>query len=142
MQDLINFFHVILYKFKNPRGFMLVDVLLAMVILSLSIVGIFTMFLQAVQVDTVGKDYMIATNLAQKQLELLKTYPPEYWDNLALPASLPWQDTNEPLLPKYQITTDATSSNDNNLVQVIVTTAWQEKNQQYNFQVITLYPKI
>lgn len=127
-------------KFRNQTGFMLVEVLLAIVIISVALVAISSMFSKAIQADAVAKDYTAVANLAQKQLELLKIQPPEYWNGLALPCTIVWQDTASPLLPQYILTTYANSyAANHHLVQVTVTASWQQRNINCNLEFVTLY---
>lgn len=127
-------------KLKTQKGFILAEVLLAIVIISVALAAISAMFTKAVQADAVAKDYTIAANFAQKQLELLKIQPPEYWSKLALPCTIAWQDETQLPLPQYRLTTHANSyAADNHLVQVTVTVCWQERNINCNLEFVTLY---
>lgn len=130
-------------KLKTQQGFILADVSLAIVIISVALLAISPMFIQAIQTDVVAKDYTVVANLAQKQLELLKTNSPEYWSGLILPCTLPWQDNTQSLPSRYVLTTHADSyAADHHLVQVTVTACWQERNFECNLEFVTLYPTL
>ena len=127
-------------KLKRQRGFILAEVVLAIFIISVALLAISAMFTKAIQVNAVAKDYTVASNLAQKQLELLKIHPPEYWSELTLPCTIDWQDTAQCPLPQYFLTTHASSyAADNHLVQVTVTASWQQGNRECNLEFVTLY---
>lgn len=128
------------FKIASTKGFILVEVVAAILIMSMSLLAIAGMFIQAIQATAISYDYLIATNLAQKQLELLKTYPSAYWSDLTLPCSIPWCDQTELPLPRYVLTTTAAQVTDSNhLVQVTVTAQWQERGKEYHFQFVTFY---
>lgn len=131
----------VLCKLTGNKGFMLVDVLVAILLLSITLVPILGMFIQAIKVDTMAKNYTVAANLAQKQLELLKTHSPDYWNGLALPCMIPWQDTTQLPSPRYQLTTHGISVADEPLVQITVIVLWQEGGKNCNLQFVTFYPK-
>ena len=127
-------------KLKRQRGFILAEVVLAIFIISVALLAISVMFTKAIQVNAVAKDYTVAANLAQKQLELLKMQPPEYWSELTLPCTIAWQDAAQSPLPQYVLTTHASSyAADNHLVQVTVTASWQQGNRECNLEFVTLY---
>lgn len=127
-------------KLKRQKGFMLIEISFAIVIISVALVIISTMFTKTIQANTVAKDYTVAANLAQKQLELLKTQPPEYWSGLTLPCTIAWQDDTQSPLPQYRLITHANSyAANHDLVQVTVTASWQERNIDCNLEFVTLY---
>jgi len=129
------------YRLKTEKGFILAEVILAIFIISFTLVAISTMFIQAIQADTMANHYTEAANLAQKQLELLKTHPPEYWAGLALPSVIPWGDQAQLPSSRYTLTSNASiSAADAHLVQVIVTASWQERSTECTIQFVTLYP--
>lgn len=126
----------------TDKGFILADVLVAMMLISIAIIPICWLFLQAIQTDQIARNHTTATNLAQKQLELLKTHSTEYWRNLPLSCSIPWQDKNQLPPSTYVITTTGMTSGEDPLVHVIVTVAWQEGYKERNLRFVTLYPKL
>lgn len=127
-------------KLTGNQGFIFIDMIIAILLISVALVPILGMFIQAVKINAMAKDYTIAANLAQKQLELLKTHSPDYWNGLALPCTIPWQDTTQLPSPPYVLTTNGSSLADKPLVQVTVIVTWQEGGQDCNLEFVTFYP--
>jgi len=128
----------ILYTLKSEKGFMLAEVMLAVLIMSVALVAITGLFTQAILANLMATHYTEAANLAQKQLELLKIHPPQYWAGFTLP--IVWQDQTQLPPPRYTLTTNAIPSTiDEHLVQVTVTVAWQERGNPCRLQFVTLY---
>ena len=123
------------------KGFLLVDIVVAVFLLSVTLVPILGLFIHAIKLDTLAKEYTIATNLAQKQLELLKTHTSDYWKDVTLPCTIPWQDHNQLPPASYIVTTTGLSLPDKPLVQVTVIVTWQEYGNNYNLQFVTFYPQ-
>ena len=132
----------IVYRLKTNKGFILAEVMLAMVIISVALVAISGMFTQAIQADIRAKNYTVAANLAQKQLELLKIKPPEYWAGRALPAVIPWCDQAQLPSSRYTLTTNAVATGYEGLVEVRVTVSWLERGIDNKLQFVTLYPAL
>lgn len=129
----------IVYRLKTNKGFILAEVMLAMLIISVALVAISGMFTQAIQADLMAKDYTVAANLAQKQLELLKNRPPEYWAGLPLPAIIPWSDGAQLPSSRYTLLTKAVATAHDSLVEVRVTVSWLERGIECKMQFVTLY---
>ncbi|WP_188207299.1 type IV pilus modification PilV family protein [Alkalibacillus aidingensis] len=55
--------------FKNDKGATLIEVLASLVILSIVLIGFFTMFTQSALMQNVTEDEVIATNLVRQGLE-------------------------------------------------------------------------
>lgn len=128
-------------KQAENKGFFLVDILIAVFLLSVALVPILGLFIQAMKLDSMAKNYTIAANLAQKQLELLKTHTPHYWNDLALPCTIPWQDSSQLSPASYAVTTTGISIPGKPLVQVTVIVTWQEYGKDCNVQFVTFYPQ-
>jgi len=126
-------------RLKTNNGFILAEVTLAILMISIPLVAIVGMFTQAIQADSMAKDYTIAANLAQKQLELLKTQPPNYWAGRTLPAVIPWLDQEQLPSARYGVTTKAVATTDDSLVEVTVTVTWQARGTESTIQFVTLY---
>jgi len=123
---------------KSEKGFMLAEVVLAILIISVALVAIIGMLTQAIQANFMAIHYTEAANLAQKQLELLKIHPPQYWAGFTLP--IVWQDQTQLPPPRYTLITNAfLSTIDEHLVQVTVTVSWQERGTTCWLQFVTLY---
>lgn len=130
-------------KLKENRGFILADVTLGIFIISITLLVISSLFVQALQIEKAASDYTMAANLLQKQLELLKCEAPAYWANLDLPCTISWQDNHLPPPVIYEITTHAAIAlQDSHLVKVTVTATWKEKNKDYTMQFVTFYSTI
>lgn len=130
-------------KLKRNQGFILADVTLAIFIISIALLVITSLIIQALQIEKAASDYTIAANLIQKQMELLKCKVPAYWAGLGLPCTIPWQDNNMPPPAAYELTTYAAISTlDNHLVEVTVSAAWKERNKDYSMQFVTFYSNI
>ena len=128
------------FKLKTDKGFILVEVMLAIFIISVALLPISGMFIQAMQADVMANHYTEASSLAQKQLELLKTHSPEYWSDLTLPATLTWHDQTQLPSSRYTLTTNAClSATDNHVVEVTVMASWQERSTQCYVRFVTLY---
>ena len=129
-------------KKTNEKGFLLAEIVIALLILSVSLLAIISLFTQVSKSNTLARDYTQGTNLARKQLELLKTHPPEYWESITSSSFLPWQDNEEEPLGRYSITTQAVPIANESLVQVTVTATWQEKGLEYRVRLLTFYPAV
>ncbi|MEN6566020.1 MAG: prepilin-type N-terminal cleavage/methylation domain-containing protein [Veillonellales bacterium] len=135
---------------KEQQGFLMLEVVVATVIISLALVAAAGMFIQSTRANSSAADYTVAANLAQKQLELLKNKDVSYWTIHANDPNIPWQDTGE-TLPltinriSYTITTQSTVSPENSyLVQVVVTVSRTDpgNSSQQTVQMTSFYPLI
>lgn len=130
-------------RLKGNQGFVLADVTLGLFIISVALLCISMLFTQALQLEEIAGNYTLATNLAQKQLELLKNKSPVYWAELQLPCTIPWEDERFPPPADYELATYAVpSTRGSHLVQVTVIVTWQERQKDYSIQLVTFYSKI
>ena len=113
----------------------MMEVLLAIVIISVALLGAASMFIQSTKANSSGLEISTATSLAQKQMEMLKTWSATDWASLTpLPQAIAWQDATETMpLTRNNIaftvaTTAAASAQDANLVQVTVSVTWSGKS--------------
>lgn len=120
---------------RKQNGFLMVEVLLAILVISIALTAATSMFIQSTKSSVSGNEITNATALAQKQIELLKTQPASFWNNLAAPPqTIAWQDTSQTMpLTKNNIsytvtTTTANTALDSNLVQVNVAVSWAGKS--------------
>lgn len=118
----------------KQNGFLMVEVLLAILVISIALTAATSMFIQSTKANVAGSEITNATALAQKQIELLKIQPTTFWSSLdAPPQSIDWQDSSETMpLTKNNVayTVTTTTSNtalDSNLVQVTVEVSWSGK---------------
>jgi len=119
----------------KQNGFLMVEVLLAILVISIALTAAAPLFIQATKASVEGSEITNATALAQKQIELLKTQPVTFWSGLAAPPqSIAWQDSSETMpLTKNNVqytvaTTTANTALDSNLVQVTVVVSWNGKS--------------
>ena len=130
-------------RLKGNQGFVLADVTLGLFIISVALLCISMLFTQALQLEEIAGNYTLATNLAQKQLELLKNKSPVYWAELQLPCTISWEDERFPPPADYELATYAVPSTlGSHLVQVTVIVTWQERQKDYSIQLVTFYSKI
>lgn len=57
---------------KNKKGFSVLEVTMALGIITTGLMGVFSLVLQNLQVQTINKDYLVASMLAQEGLELVR----------------------------------------------------------------------
>lgn len=129
-------------RLRLQSGFILAEVVVGMMIITMSLIAITGIFIQSNRAASVAAEFSVATNLAQKQLELLKLRPHTYWENLALPASIGWQGTVGETEPYSVITNAFVSSDNNNLVEVVVVVSWKQQGQTRQVQLTTCYSRI
>lgn len=58
--------------YKNTSGFSIIEILIGMFIFSMWIISIYAIISSSVRVNEYNKNYIIASNLAREQLELLR----------------------------------------------------------------------
>lgn len=131
---------------RRQNGFLMIEALIAVVIISVALVAIGSMFIQSTRANTSSVEITTATALAQKQMELLKGLPVSYWNALTpLPQPLPWQDSANPSMPitlnnvAFTVNTvAAASATDANMVQVSVTVSWRGQS----IRLLSLFSKV
>lgn len=131
---------------RGQNGFLMIEALIAVVIISVALVAIGSMFIQSTRANTSSVEITTATALAQKQMELLKGLPVSYWNALTpLPQPLPWQDSANPSMPitlnnvAFTVNTvAAASATDANMVQVSVTVSWRGQS----IRLLSLFSKV
>jgi len=64
---------------KNNKAFSLLEVSLAMGIIVIGILGVFSLVIQNVQVQSINKNYLIASMLAQEGIELVRNKRDSNW---------------------------------------------------------------
>lgn len=64
---------LIFQRYKNAAGFTLVEVLVALFILSVGILGVSNMFIIAIKANALGRNLTVANRLAQNLMEQVKT---------------------------------------------------------------------
>ncbi|GBG54881.1 hypothetical protein SPFL3102_01250 [Sporomusaceae bacterium FL31] len=129
----------------QKNGFMMIGVLIATMIIGLAFVAYLNLSILGTKATNIAADYTVAANLAQKQLELLKTQDKNFWVTHIIDSNIPWQDTAQtnPVNinnTDYLITTSSeVSEEDNQLAKVTVTVQWHEQENDHLLQFIMLY---
>lgn len=72
----------------NQSGFSILEVVLALGIISIGLLGVSSLVIQNLQVQNINRDYLIASMLAQEGLELVRNIRDENW--LIGPVTVPW----------------------------------------------------
>lgn len=129
----------------QKNGFMMIGVLIATMIIGLAFVAYLNLSIIGTKATSAAADYTVAANLAQKQLELLKTQDKNFWATHMTDSNIPWQDTaqtnpvninNTDYLIK---TSSEPAKEDNQLAKVTVTVQWREHAIEQMLQFIMLY---
>jgi len=134
-------------KMRRQQGFLLVDILLAVFIISTALLAIASFYIQSTQATVRSNQYTVATNLAQRQLELLKKKPATDWAAYTtFPTTIPWQDTSidpSKLSPPVIITTTVKQCSEDatNLVEVIVIVNGTNAQANYSETFTAFFPK-
>ena len=115
----------------SKKGFTLIEIMVALAILAIAALGIFTAYTTSFQAMADAKYRTVATNIAQKKLEEIKNSV-----SVAYPYySIETQEVNE----KTYTIVMATNSIEDNLEQVYVTVSWKDRNgNEKNVQLETL----
>ena len=66
-------------KIFNKKGFTILEIVVVIFVFSLGMLGLATMVVQNIQVQYVNKDYLIASQLAQEGLELVRNKRDSNW---------------------------------------------------------------
>jgi Tfp pilus assembly protein PilV len=142
-------------KRNQQQGFLLIEVLVAIVLITVAVVPIVGMFIQSTRANSNASQITAATNLSQEQLDLLKSWPPATWASYIPATTSPSVDisTASPLgaspiaVPpsnvNYTIVTTVSPCAEDNvhLVQVTVRTSWSAGMGGSVF-ITAFYPKI
>lgn len=132
---------------KKQQGFILLEILIAVIIISIGLVSITAVFIPTTANHTAGADYTVATNLAQKQIELLKCLKPADWNNALLLGNLDWQgEEANPISVnniKYTVETVVIpASSSNFLVETIITVSWLRNSRLESMKFVSFYSKV
>jgi len=134
-------------KIRGQQGFLLVDIMFAVLIISIGLLAIAGSYTQFSKTTISSAQYTIATNLAQRQLELLKNQPASYWAEFTeFPATISWQDTSiDPakLSPSVTVTTTVKQciQDTTNLVEVSVLVNGTNQKSNYSETFTTFFSK-
>lgn len=86
-------------EIKNQKGFLLIDAVLAMLVITVALVAIAGMYTKSLQANTKAGKYTIATNVAQQRMEEVKRDIEERRNNI-----VDWNKVT------YPVTTNASSN--------------------------------
>jgi prepilin-type N-terminal cleavage/methylation domain-containing protein len=111
---------------SNRKGFSLIELMFAVVILAIVIFGIFHAYSVCFMGMTYARDRTVATNLAQKKIEDIKNTP---FGNIA-DSSTTTEEISGKILTIDLISINSTvgENNDSNLKEVTVTVSWFDRN--------------
>lgn len=129
-------------RLRRQRGFIMAEVVIAIMIIGIALIAIAGMFIQSTNATSGAAEYTAATNLAQKQLELLKLQPYTYWKNIAVTTTIAWQGTVGETDPYSVATTASVSAENSNLVEVVVVVSWTQQGQSRQVQLTAFYSKV
>lgn len=76
---MFNFFKKIFPLYTTKSGFTLLEVMMATLIIGIGLVGVSSLIVQNVQVQYINKNVLIASQLAQEGLELVRNIRDENW---------------------------------------------------------------
>lgn len=74
-----------MYLIKSQRGFLLVEALIAIVVITVALVAIQGMFIQSLQATASAANYTVAAGLVQEQMEQMKIKDELFWNSLSFP---------------------------------------------------------
>jgi len=61
-----------IYCYKNKNGFSVLEVTLALGVITMGLLGVFSLVLQNLQAQSINKNYLVASMLAQEGVELVR----------------------------------------------------------------------
>lgn len=130
---------------KWQQGFLMIDILLAVVIISVALVAILSMFIQSTKATHCSAKYTMATHLAQEQMELFKNTQSVVIKNAVVNSNA--TTIRIPTDPRITLPTGFSMVSQgkqhfefpNALAEVTVTVSWQEQNQSYNMPITTFF---
>lgn len=112
---------------KNPKGWILIDALIGMVILSVALMALAAVYGQAVKTTAADKNYNYAVYLAQQTLEDLKTQ--DGTAAIILPADSDVTRDNNMTFHVKTRTISVSETLNAKIVPVQVTVSWTEAGQ-------------
>lgn len=119
---------------REQHGFLMVEALVAMVIITTALVAAAGMFIQSTQATSSSADYTAATAIAQNYLEQIKSgllttpFLPSYSETL--------NNVTYTVVPEEKL-----SAIDARLYQETVTVSWTERGQSISMQMTTYIVK-
>lgn len=113
---------------KNDKGLSLLEVLVAMIILAMGVLGLAPMVVMSIEGNNISRDVLVVSSLAAEKLE--------YYESLEVLPAVPYKEVEEGLEGAY---TRTTSIQDNTtdvtipagVCQVDVTITWTDKTGVY-----------
>jgi len=116
-----------LKRLRNQKGLSLLEVLVAMLILTLGVLGLAPMVAVSIFGNSFSKDVTLANLIAQEQIEKYKNQP--------IPANLPFTEELIDVADVFHVITriddsDTEGSVPEGLYQIHVTISWTDQNNQ------------
>ncbi|VBB06875.1 Hypothetical protein LUCI_2112 [Lucifera butyrica] len=121
-------------------GYLLLDAVLTLFIVSVALLAIAGVFLQTTKANTAASRRTVAAGLAQQQMENLKQQPDAFWD--VHNNSSETQVQTGPQGENYTMRTDYAVAEDTDkgkLIQATVTVSWKEAGSNPSVQLVTYY---
>ena len=115
----------------NRKGYLLVEVLIALSILAIGILAVTRSFSTTIFANAYGKDYLLATMLAEGKLSEVESDPHLSFGITNGDFGGTYADRNW----KLEI-----SPAPENLAKVILTVSWQRRSRDYQLRLRTLVP--
>jgi type II secretion system protein I len=115
----------------NRKGYLLVEVLIALSILAIGILAVTRSFSTTIFANTYGKDYLLATMLAQGKLSEVESDPHLSFGTTNGNFGGTYADR------RWQL---EISPAPENLAKVILTVSWQRRSRDYQLRLRTLVP--
>ena len=125
-------YHITRYRLQNDRGLSLLEVLIAMIVLAVGILGLAPMVVLSIEGNSISRDFTVATELAKDQLEQYEALDTLMVtdESLASTDSLPSISTVLSPVDGYSrtvIVESAESGNPPGLCKVTVIVQWTDK---------------
>lgn len=100
---------------KNIKGFSLVEVLVVISVMTFGLLGLVSLVKQNIQVQSVNKNFLIASMLSQEGLELVRNIRDENWLDENLTGPDDWKDG---LIPEG-VSSTFTIEHDGDIVEAV-----------------------
>lgn len=110
--------------YMNNSGMSMLEVLVAMVVLSIGLLGVAPMVVLSVDGNSISQDVMNTSQLAKQKIE--------YYESLTTPITVPYQSSEETPDGIYTVSTSIADSTIDNtipggLLEITVQVAWTDK---------------
>ncbi len=136
-------------RVEGQQGFLMLDVILAMLVIAIALVTVAGMFTQSMRATASASGYTLATNIAQQELENFKEKIESQNDQtLNNIDNYPYHPADvtktDPLVCTVRMSANVLgdksrgeSDPDNKIVAATVTVLWKERGRDYSVQLST-----